>query len=413
VLDDLLDLGIVMLERTRPGSGKIGDYRIRANSLGISFLEGVDGIKHGPLAGLARCPEADRLREYALTHPPLALVRPFLDRVGATVADVVRRHPRCAVVTGLEVDEIRYRPEGGLAISATGPPGAPGAPGLTVNAERALIAMGGVADDDLTCFDPELGAILRSVRGKTTHSDSFVDGTRTPSGRLLRSIKETGRVVIVGSSHSAWSTAILLRQGGIDGLPVTPLDVCILARSKIRLFYTAAADAVADAYPFEESDICRLSGRINRYGGLRGEARELARAALGITGEPPGVRILPLAPTDEVRAELDQCGAVVLATGHRARLPRLRRADGEAIVPAHADGGTVVNDLAHLVGVDGGVHPALIAYGLGAGLRPTPEIGGEPSFHRRATGVWLYQNHLGAMVVRDVLSTANRVGELL
>lgn len=402
-LDELLDLGVILIERNKPGSGKLGDYQITANSLGMAFLEGVDGIRQGPLSWLAGCREAERLRTYAMRHPPLSVVAPFLDRVGEAVAGLLSEHPRCRVVTEATVEEIRCLPADVVAVHATA---SPDASALTFTATRALIAMGGRPHYDPTGLD----AVLGSARHKTAHADHFIDRTRPIPRSLLRSIEECGRVVIVGSSHSAWSVALLLHLGGIDGGASTAAspDISMLAKSPIRLFYGSAEEALADGYSFEAEDICPLSGRVNRYGGLRGPARDLARATLGLADTPSPVRIASLAGTDPSRIEdeVERAGAVVMATGHRAHLPTLRRADGSEVTPVHADGGTVVNDLGHLVGSDGTAYPAFIVYGLGAGLRSSTAIGGEPSFHRRATGVWLYQNHLGSAVVGDVLATA-------
>ncbi|MGI5152963.1 hypothetical protein ACQEVC_42380 [Plantactinospora sp. CA-294935] len=405
-LDELLDLGVVMIERRTPGSGGIGRYRIHANSLGNAFLEGVDGIAGGPLGWLAECPEARQLRAYAHRHPPLSLVGPFLDRVGEAVAGVLRAHPRCTVLTGTAVEEIDCLPGGGVAIRAV--PEASG-PVQTVTAARALIAMGADPDDELRHLDQPLDTLLGPIRDRTVHADHLIDRTRRPLTWLLRRIEQTGRLVIVGSSHSAWSVAHMLHRNELGG-DTRGTDICMLARSDIRLLYGSASEARSEAYPFSDSDICPLSGRVNRYGGLRGPARDLARATLGLTEEPSPVRIVPLrhTPADTLREEFHRAGAVVLATGHRARLPRLRNPHAQDIVPLHANGGTVVNDLGHLVAIDGTTYPQFTLYGLGAGLRPSAAIGGEPSFHRRATGVWLYQNHFGSVLTRDLLSTGGR-----
>jgi hypothetical protein len=404
MLDALLDRGVVLIERDVPGSGTIGRHRISANSLGGAFLEGVDGIMRGPLAWLAFCPQAERLRAHATRHPPLSLVAPFLDEVGRAVTDLLRRHPRCTVACGATVHEVRYDPSGGVTVRAHA---GRNSPELTVTAARIVIAMGGEADRDPAELDPVLCAALPAVGGRIAHADDFIDRTRTAPAAVLEAIRRTGRVTVVGASHSAWSVALLLDRGAIDGLPrPRPGGICLLARSGARLYYPSGAEAAADGYPFTSADICPLSGRVNRYGGLRGEARDLARATLGLVRAPSPVRIVSLAGTDPgaIRGELQRAGAVVMATGHRARLPRLRTMDGTDIVPAQDRGGTVVTDLGHLVSSDGTVYPELIVYGLGAGLRPSAAIGGEPSFHRRATGIWLFQNHLGSAVVRDLLS---------
>lgn len=386
-LVELLDLGIALVEPGPVGPGGLAHYRIGANSLGGPFLECLDGLGDtGPFAALRDLPETRLLRRHADAHPPLSVVAPFLARLGAVVSGLLTAHPRCAVIAD-RASAIALTGDGVVVTTGSG---------RELAARRAVIATGG---RPLTGYaDARIvpGLDLAPHRHKVVHSASFVDARRTlPEGR--------GKAVVVGGSHSAWSV--------VDLLEPRAESVTVIHRTGLRLFYDGADAARADGYAFDpERDVCPANGRVNRYGGLRGRAHELARAALGLPGAGPApVRLIhvggpgtadALEAADKALAEAD---VIVMANGFEADLPPLTHADGSALTAAVGPTGTVVTGSGHLVDVHGTAHPRLVAYGLGAGLAPSAEIGGEPSYTRRADGVWLYQHDIGGIVLDDLL----------
>jgi hypothetical protein len=185
-----------------------------------------------------------------------------------------------------------------------------------------------------------------------------------------------------------------------------PPTVTLVHRSPIRLFYLTREAAEADRYQYDaERDVCPVSGRVNRVGGLKGDARELARRALGFEGEPVQVELLPLASAarGDVASVLESAGLIVAATGYRPRLPELVTDDGGRIAPAHSAAGLAVNDRAELLTAGGKALPSVLTYGLGAGIRAPRRVGGEPSNERAITSVWLYQHDVGEMALRSIL----------
>jgi hypothetical protein len=46
--------------------------------------------------------------------------------------------------------------------------------------------------------------------------------------------------------------------------------------------------------------------------------------------------------------------------------------------------------------------------GLGTGFKPSPGMGGEPSFRGQANSLWLYQNDIGGVVYRGVQACIQR-----
>src|SRR5207253_2341433 len=111
---------------------------------------------------------------------------------------------------------------------------------------------------------------------------------------------------------------------------------------------------------------------------------ELAVRALA--GPVDQLRVIELAGEWTVET-LRESGAlpadvVVPCFGYRAALPEIRQA-GRPVDRATAD------DLVGTHGTDTDSKVGLFAYGMGAGPRPNPKSGGEPSYRGRLHGVWV------------------------
>ena len=372
------------------GPGGLAHHRINANSLGGPFMECLD--EDTPFAVLRDRPETRRLREYAGDHPPLSVVAPFLACVGTVVTELLTAHPRCAVVpdrvTGIDLGDDGVRVTTGA--------------GRRFTARRTVIATGGRPLGDFAGAEIVPGLSLAPYRDRVWHSEAFIDARRKAPALH-------GRVVVVGGSHSAWSAAhLLLAEAG---------GITLIHRTGIRLFYHGADQARADGYAFDPVlDVCPLNGRVNRYGGLRGPAHELARAALRLPGtDPVPMRLVQVddpAGVEAARRALDEADVILMANGFEADLPPIRHADGTPFTALVGPTGTVVTAEGHLVDAQGTAHPRLVAYGLGAGMEPSAKVGGEASYTRRADGVWLYQYDIGEIVLDDLLRHATTPGEI-
>lgn len=403
VLESLLDRGVLLVEPAAPGPGAFAHYGgLRANSLGGAFLESLDELAGPAFAELKRARETLALARWSGGNPPLGVVAAYLARLGEAVVLTLRSHPACEVATAARVtriDEVRE----GVAVLIEG------ADTRRVVADRAILAMGGrplAAYRDMSVVP---GVSLASYRPKVCHTADLLDSRYGLPWRLVGAIRRSGRVAIIGSAHSAWSAVGLLRDDPrFLGGPAVRLSV--LHRGPIRLYYTSTQEAQDAGYCFDPvNDVCPLSGRVHRFGGLRGEPRHLAAMSMGLIEGRPAAELVLLDAADdhsrdEVKQLLDEAGAVIVATGYQARLPLLRREDGTELVAAVAESGTVVDDAGHLIDIDGHAHPRLLAYGLGAGQGVSRDVGGEPGYDRRADGVWLYQHDVGRLVLDELLT---------
>lgn len=353
-LQEFLDSGILLVEPDLVGPGGIAHYRIPANSLGgafLEFLDALDAFDGDAFLPLRDAEETHELRRHADEYPPLSVVAAFLRRVGDRVVALLAGHPRCRVVTRASVHRVTLREGGdGAVVTALAEDGS----SLEFLADRVVLAMGGTPLPGYATQELTPGLSLGAYADRVCHSESLVDRRKDMPARLVDAVARDGRVVIVGGAHSAWSVAgLLLRSPELVGRTEAP-EITVLHRTPVQLFYLSTAEAEADGYPFDPvTDVCADSGRVNRFGGLRGPAR----------------------------------------------LPELLAEDGGGLTARVEGTGTVVTEDALLVLADGSTDERLLAYGLGAGLRISGATGGEPGYTRRADGVWLYQNGIGDIVL--------------
>lgn len=352
-LEALLDRGVCIVERgSRIGPGSIGHYPITANTRGNTFLRCLAAPQFAYVRDDPATRELERLRH---VFPRLPLVGAHLEALGAAVHALLDAHPRCSVLTGHTVDELRVLPDGGVTVRADG---------RELTAERVVLAMGG----------RPLQVPYASAR--TCHADLLLDDRKGLPKALERGIAETGEAVIVGGSHSAWSAAWLLLRH-----PARP-RVTLLHRTPPRLFYWSVQDARKAGYDFDrERDVCPRTGAVNRHGGLRADAHALAREALA---KQVPLRVISLSDRARAQRALEQAGAIVAAVGYGPALPRIHG------LPRPGE---------------------LLAYGLGAGLPARGALAGEPSYEGVLDVVRLYQAEVGSIVLDALLvDDSSRVG---
>jgi hypothetical protein len=219
-----------------------------------------------------------------------------------------------------------------------------------------------------------------------------------------------GRVTVVGGSHSAFSVL----ENLADSLEFAGLtEVTLVHRSPIRLFYETAEAAACAGYAFDPlRDVCPVSGRVNRSGGLRYRALDVGREALanGHIGKT-GVRVHllqtqngPLGQFEDARQALAESEVVVQSTGYQPLLPALNYASGGAISLMEVKGGLDSDPSGCPLDSNGQRLHGLHLFGLGAGLGVDPRLGSEASFDGRIYGVWQFHNDASGAVIEAVLA---------
>jgi hypothetical protein len=223
-------------------------------------------------------------------------------------------------------------------------------------------------------------------------------------------LARNGRVSVVGGSHSAFSVL----ENLADALEFAGLkEVTLVHRSPIRLFYETAQAAAQAGYAFDPlKDVCPVSGRVNRSGGLRYRALDVGREALanGHIGKT-GVRVKllqtqngPEGHFESARQALAESEVVVQCTGYQPLLPALNYVGGGALNLMEVKGGLDSDPSGCPLDSNGQRLYGLHLFGLGAGLGVDPRLGSEASFDGRIYGVWQFHHDASGAVIDAVLA---------
>jgi hypothetical protein len=121
----------------------------------------------------------------------------------------------------------------------------------------------------------------------------------------------------------------------------SPASIQLLYRNRLRIFYPSAEEALLDNYlDFTAQDICPVTHRVFRLGGLRGDARQLWRRLSGRPRTEPESRVVlqrinALSPS-VLRTQLEEADLIICALGYRPHTIPFFDAGGRR-VPLMAD----------------------------------------------------------------------------
>jgi hypothetical protein len=417
LLSALLDAGLIVVDRgDRLGDGAIGDYAINSDSSAETFLSAVDGNPDPVLAAAARTPEADALRPYGKGAVPLKLVGRFMRQVGLALRSRIDAHEGCAVLCGQEAVSTQRLPDGRwLTVLRSATPD--GVPHLQHIVSSNLIVATGASQPVARMAEEQVaGLCLGELGGKLLQSGDILTDAGAERVRERIAGRDRPRIVVIGGSTSAASCAYRLLS------IATSAQIDILCRDEIRIFYPSRDAARADGYvAFDDTaDVCPISGFVFRFGGMRFDNRDLMMRCLGIGGHDPEPRLRLYRlrpdgePDPEARSLLQDADLVVAALGYRPHgLPVLDE-EGQPLSLLKQAGwrAPMVGEDCGILDANGNEIPGLFGIGLAAGFNPCPRMGGEPSFRGQANGLWLWQNDIGRLVVKGLLSRLPASSEL-
>lgn len=398
--------GLAVLERASElGAGALNDHAIGSDTPAETFLECLADGAEPRLSALREHETAVRLSAYAGGAAPLPVVAAFLAVLGHTMREILVSSG-AVVLTGHEARESAQQSDGKWRTTVVGPAGK----SHEIVSEHLVLATGAEQHlDDLR--DETIGgrALLPALSDKIMLSGEALahGGRQAIASRLARCAAP--RIAIIGGSHSALACANLV-LGEHSGIALGENAVTLIHRRPFRIFYPSVAAALADGYTdFTVDDICPLTQRLYRLAGFRLDARELAKRALrvGRAAPEPRLRSSVLTAEDEQPEAwriLEEADLVIAALGYRPRALRLLDSQGRPIpLAAHATRGAPLVDRECRV-LDRSQHvvPGVFALGLAAGFVPNGSLGGEPSFRGQTNGLWLWQNDIGAIVMRSI-----------
>ena len=396
-LDNWLDSGVALVEQADWLGGSLGRHPLNADSRGTSFLECLDGPDCATfLADLRTDPVTLELEAFRAAHPPLQLVDRFQRRVGAAILKEFADHPNSRAFTGTRALAIQLERGGSVAVFTTTPDGRRS----TVRAASAVIALGGRPNTAWSKAELAPGLHLGHWREKIVSSHRLLThgGAEEVARRLARANRRP-RAVIVGGAHSAFSAAWLLLEQ-ISDIDFGPRGVQILYRGEPRPSYFSRHAARDDFYEFSETDVCQVTGRVHRLGGLQGDGREVWRRMHRKPGTLPDHRVLALPILSHARADLirllSDADVIIPALGYRMATLPVYDPQGAQIPLAQA--GPAVRQDSRLLAADGTPVPGVFGVGLGSGFAPWGAMSGEESFAGQQNSLWLFQHGLGKML---------------
>ena len=404
-IESLVEKGLVLIDRAvAPGAGNVGRYHLTGNSLSRAFLDCVDDPKLAWLFRdlLATEPSIAKLRELEFLAPPLHLVGDMLAAIATRTLSHLAEVYEVPVLTRTSVDRIRREADGSFSLKLRN---LIDNDQYNLRVDNALCSFGGrQATDVILRCDVQPGLKLGDHANHLVSSDDLL----MMSNEAIREAIPVGPgamsdVVIIGGSHSAMSVIDRLT----DSLgPVGLKRIVMLHRDALRLYYPAIGDARRDGYDFDDpGDICPMSGRVNRFGGLRYRSFDVARSIIE-TGRTPDQSVevvsLPLreSPAETIRKHLAQSAATVACLGYQANLPKVVDRWNQRIELQNQARGLEIDEAGRALTVDDQPVPGLFVFGIGSRLlKRSDAIGGEPSFKGSADGVWLYHNHGGGVIL--------------
>ena len=335
----------------------------------------------------------------------------FLNQLGTALCNTIRKFPHSQICKNTSVNQLRLHQNQLISVSLSDKNGQ----NESFIGKNVILTIGAKQYYyDILNREIFPNFNLIPYKDKVIVSGEILNQKISTITRLKQMLPNKPKIVIIAGSHSAWSCAWYMLNK-LDKLLDKPIHfersaIKILHRSDIKLFYSNRDDAINDNYKFNEFlDICPLSGRVNRFSGLRGDAFELAREVINENSVDNPIKLITLSQTmiAEIKEALDVADLIVPAFGYRAStVPILDEKDNE-IELAFNDTGLVVDHMTRVIKKNGEPINNILAYGLGAGMMPSNNVGGEQGLNRRVDGVWLFQNDVGKIAFSTIASNLN------
>jgi len=407
-LDSLLASGVVIVDNSgNVGSGGLGEHAIRSDSAAEALLDVVKQTDERALADLHDHPTVTAVSAHTGRAVPLSLAAELLHLIGRTMTQVIkssalgRVHENASALFTRQVSPDEWHT---LIINhATGRI-------EDICSTSVILATGAYQPQQRLFLEDVAGEpLLPRYNGKVFQSGYVLTHAGIKECAAKLSGKKNPRVVIVGGSASAGAVAHALLHLLPGNCTFGQGGVSLLHRRRLSIFFNSVAEAQAEGYTeFGPEDICPLTGRVHRLGGLRFDSRDVVLAARGMGGRTPDKRLrlvrLEQKAISEARALLDGADMIIAAMGYRPRaLPVIDAHKRPIPLLAQAiNSHSLVDDQCRVLDAAGEALAGLFGIGLASGIPHTPELGGETNFTGQINSLWLWQHLLGLRIVTQV-----------
>jgi hypothetical protein len=420
-LPEIARNGLLIIDkRTELGAGKLSEYvNVSGNTVGNTFLACLEHENFEEVfADLKEnSPLHKRMIEAADGPPSLVDAGALLAQATEQLLAYLAARYDITVLRGHEIDKIRRLENGGFQIvyhDVNDPTAA-----STVSSDTVVMNLGGQqhgSEIDRMCRGLRLPPPGAGVR--TYVSDDVLSLT---TAQLIAEFKRDfapqgtlrpNRLTVIGGSHSAFTVVDrLAMELGSEGLD----EIAVIHRSQVRLFFETVDEARAHGYEFDEAnDVCPVTRRVNRAGGLRYRAFDIARSIMEsghIPGAKPRVELIPAYLSSAARSRASECLsesiAVIHGAGYGPNMSVLVDHCDKPISLQRGQGGVVSDKHGCPFDASGKAVRGLFSFGLGSGFRPDEQIrretGFEAAFRGRIYGVWAFHHDFGGRVMNGVL----------
>jgi len=312
---------LILEKRERIGIGDLGNYKIRSNSVLPAFR-----------SIIPTCIQLDPLLKKLLDnvgndYAPLGLVS---EMMAGVVKSILNQYSNVIAKTNSNVIAV----ENNVVLAE---------PDERIKSDCIVISAGAVQ---------EIPSEYIHCRNVLTSTDVLSNNNHDFTNK---------RIAIIGNSHSAWSVVWTFLQDYRKKFS----SIDIYSRNKTRVFFRTTHAAVLENYDYNDDDICSETNQIHRFGGLRGDSKQVWRNHRN--GLYPNINhfIAKTIPCD-LSSNYDY---VVIAYNYQKR------------------------------GIPGGEN--CLNFGLMSNI---PLETGEKSFRGSKDGIWLYSNILAKIISEKIMN---------
>lgn len=370
-------------------SGSITSFEINSDTLSDIFLECLDGKAHTSIDLTLLKKEIDHIKTYKGRSIPLKKLSAFFLKLNELLQNKLKTNSNCNLFLNTTVEKIIRLNDGTFQLHISGEK-------KMFYSQKIVVASGGIP---AISNGINIAGILPLGKyiSKVIHSDNLL------KNNLIKKINADSKIVILGGSHSAFSSAKFL----LDQNPELKDEAIHIWCNKTPLIYfNSKEEATENNYnSFTDEDICPLTKRIFRLAGLRMDGKELYLQMLGAGNRNLERRVtlnLINERIEDLENELGQAELIILANGYKFNMIPLIQEDGQKTALYGEQTGHWVNHSCEVLEENKNPISNLYAVGLATGFIPSGELGGEPSFKGQTNGIWYYQNALAGLILNKL-----------
>ena len=413
-LENLLDSKIAVLDRGKQmGTGVIGNYIVNSDTNSIVFLKTLDKLKNDVVFEKVFHSESYKiLQKYQETSIPLKLAGEFFAEIGNALQSKIDNHPTSGFFPYTIAKSLQLSTTGNIIIRTITKNDTKMPQEQEFYSQKVLMTIGGKQIREKALAEKIVKDL--SLQGKLSERvllSDFVltqEGVAEVSQRLQKSSRKN--VVIIGGSNSGFSVAWMLLNK-LKGVKFSSSDIKLLHRNKVKLCYGSPQEAFADGYQdFTPEDVCPITKRVYRLGGIRGDSKELFRQIMGWSKQKVENRVELIKLREDnttfqkVHSLLQEAVLIITAYGYDTNLLPIYDAQGKEIDLLCDHRGPRVDSFGRVLAKNGKIIPNILAMGLGAGFRYSEKSGGEKTFTGEINGTWIYQNTIGEIIFNQIMN---------